>query len=221
MKKLMAAVLSVFIILALSGCGSDGGGNPPPLFVADIVSDPRYDGDIRYDSQTNSYTVTQGYTGSVLAGIDPINTALEYRSFLAFNLTGAGGVPGDAIIDSAWLDIYINRVATQFPLDTIPLRIDLVSFEPPTLVIDDYDSSKLIALKTMIVNPPISRADAGQHISIDVTPLMVEAQRLGLLYFQVRIMEDLGIVDPGVVEINDTTGVDRATFAPLLSVTYY
>ncbi len=54
-----------------------------------------------------------------------------------------------------------------------------------------------------------------------MTPLMVEAQRLGLLYFQVRIMEDLGIVDPGVVEINDTTGVDRATFAPLLSVNYY
>ena len=61
----------------------------------------------------------------------------------------------------------------------------------------------------------------GAHVNVDVTPLMVEAQRLGLSNFQVRIMEDLGPVSPGLIEINDTTGANRATLAPLLSVTYF
>jgi hypothetical protein len=50
---------------------------------------------------------------------------------------------------------------------------------------------------------------------------MAEAQRLGLVNFQVRIMEDLGIVSPGLIEINDTTGVNRGTLAPVLQVTYF
>lgn len=219
MKKLLAAVLSVLMILALSGCGSNDG-NDSPLFVAEIISDPVYDGDIKYDPITKIYTVTQGNTGSVLAGVDLFNN-VEYRSFLAFNLVGA--VPGDAIIRSAWLDIYVNSVDTQFPLDTIPLRIDLVSFEPqlPILVGSDFDSNQQPALASITVNPPISRADANQPVSVDVTPLMAEAQLIGLKYFQVRIMENLGIVDPGIVEINDTTGADRSVYAPLLTVTYY
>ena len=51
---------------------------------------------------------------------------------------------------------------------------------------------------------------------MDVTSLMVEAQRRGLVNFQIRILEDLGIVLPGYIEINDLT-VNRA---PLLEVTY-
>jgi hypothetical protein len=50
---------------------------------------------------------------------------------------------------------------------------------------------------------------------------MIEAQRLGLLDFQVRIMEDLGPASPILMEIDDTTGADRGTFAPLLTVTYF
>jgi hypothetical protein len=50
---------------------------------------------------------------------------------------------------------------------------------------------------------------------------MVEAQRLGLVDFHVRIMEDLGIITPELVEINDTTGVNRSTLAPLLKVKYF
>jgi hypothetical protein len=50
---------------------------------------------------------------------------------------------------------------------------------------------------------------------------MVEAQRQKLLDFQLRILEDLGIVTPGLIEINDTTGVNRAALAPVLEVTYF
>lgn len=218
MKRVVAAVLTALMILTVSGCGSNGG-NDSPSYVAEIISDPVYDGDIKYDPVTKIYTVTQGNTGSVFAGVDLFNN-LEYRSFLAFNLVGA--VPGNAIIESAWLDIYINSVDTQFLSDTIPLRIDLVSFEPqlPILVGSDFDSNQQPALASITINPPISRADINQPVSVDVTPLMVEAQRRGLQFFQVRIMENLGVVDPGVVEIDDTTGADRRKYAPLLTVVY-
>ena len=63
--------------------------------------------------------------------------------------------------------------------------------------------------------------DVGKNVSIDVTPLMIEAQRRGLVDFQVRIMEDLGPAIPILVEINDTTGVNRGSLGPLLTVTYF
>jgi len=56
----------------------------------------------------------------------------------------------------------------------------------------------------------INRADAGKYVPIDVTSLMEEAQYRGLKYFQVRIMRDgQGFLEPGMVEINDTTGSAR------------
>src|SRR6185369_1687896 len=142
-------------------------------------------------------------------------------SFLVFHLTGAGGVPDNAIIDSAFLDIVINNISPQPLIGTIPLRIDLISFQPPNLIGSDYDRTIQPALATMTLSPPISQADFGSHVSINVTPLMDEAQRLGLLDFQLRILEDLGTVTPGLVEINDSNGVNRNTLAPLLEVTYF
>jgi hypothetical protein len=50
---------------------------------------------------------------------------------------------------------------------------------------------------------------------------MVEAQRLGLSSFQLRTLEDLGFVSPGLIEINDTTGLNRGVLAPLLQVSYF
>jgi hypothetical protein len=37
----------------------------------------------------------------------------------------------------------------------------------------------------------------------------------------VRIMEDLGPPIPVLIEIDDTTGANRALHAPLLTVTYF
>jgi hypothetical protein len=157
---------------------------------------------------------------SVFAGINPY-TGAEYRAFLDFPLTGAGGVPGNAVIVSATLDIVINSILPLPLYGTIPIRIDLVSFQPPTLLASDFNRTVQPALATTTIVPPISQSDFGHHVPVDVTPLMVEAQRLGLPDFQVRILEDLGIVEPGLIEINDTTGAQQDLLAPLLQVTYF
>ena len=220
MKKLCFAALSVIMILALIGCGDGGNHNRSPLIDTSILSDPVFDGDIQKAPVMGAFTVTQGNTQSVFAGIHP-TSGVEFRAFLDFRLTGSNGVPGNAIIDSAFLDIVINSINPQPLIGTIPLRIDLVSFQPPDLIGTDFDRTLQPALATVTVRPPISQSDFGRHVSVDVTPLMVEAQRLGLLDFQVRIMEDLGFVTPGIIEIGDTTGATRNTIAPLLQVTYF
>jgi hypothetical protein len=45
--------------------------------------------------------------------------------------------------------------------------------------------------------------------------------QLGLVDFQVRILEDLGPAIPGLIEINDTTASNRSPFAPQLTVTCF
>lgn len=220
MKRTFLAALMVILAVALVGCGGGGG---PTTVTTQILSDPTLDGDIAFDSTLNSYTVTQGMSAtvqSVFAGIDPV-TNVEYRAFLDFPLTGTGGVPGNAVISSAVLDIVINSINPQPLLGTIPIRIDLVSFTQP-MVNTDFDRTLQPALVTTTVIPPISQADFGQHVTIDVTSLMAEAQRLGLANFQIRIMEDLGVVSPGLIEISDPTlGTNPTALAPLLQVTYY
>jgi len=210
MYRILFAAVTISIMLALSGCG-DGGGSHTPVFTTQILSDSRFDGDIELDL-ANVYTVTQGNVPSVFAGIDPV-TESEFRAFLDFPLTT---VPGNAFIDSATLDIFINSLSILPPAGSIPIRIELVSFSPPTLQATDYDRTILPPL-AVTANIPIFLADVGRHVAIDVTPLMIEAQRRGLTDFQIRILEDFGIVPPGLMEINDTT-INRA---PLLTVTYF
>jgi hypothetical protein len=207
--------------ISLTGCGGDDNGHgPPPAVVTQIQSDPGFDGDIEQTSPS-SFAITQGMSPtvqSVFAGIDPA-AGTEFRAFLDFPLTGAGGVPGDAVIDSAFLDIYINSL--QPNIGTIPILIELVSFQPPTLIDTDFDRTLQPPLASLVLSPPLTQADVGTNVSIDVTPLMIEAQRRGLVDFQVRIMEDLGPAIPILVEINDTTGVNRGSLGPLLTVTYF
>ena len=220
MKKAFLAAIIVFVIVALTGCGHDHT-SAPPTFTTQILSDPVYDGDIAQDPNTLALTVTQTNTQSVFAGIDPASF-VEYRAFLDFPLSGTGGVPGNAVIISATLDIVINNIFLQSPVSTIPIRIELVSFQPPTLIETDFDRTLQPALAFTTIVPPISSADVGNHVIVDVTLLMQQAQNLGLPDFQVRILEDLGLVSPGLIEINDTTATEssRAALAPLLTVTY-
>jgi hypothetical protein len=210
MKKMLFTVFTISIMLALSGCGDGHNSSSTPTYEARILSDQVYDGDIKF-VPPNVYTVRQGSTTSVFAGIDPV-TGAEYRAFLDFPLTGE--VPGNAFIDSATLDIYIDSISLSG--GTIPIRIELVSFTPPTLVASDYDDPA-IQIPLATITTTIYQGDAGHHVLLDVTQLMDKAQRLGLDDFQIRIMEDLGIVSPGLIEINEST---NAT-APLLEVIYY
>jgi hypothetical protein len=216
--------LSAFAALCglLSGCG--GGGEiddgPPPTFTAQILSDARFDGDIEQVSP-NVYTVTQGMSSAVqnvLVGIDPVG-GTEFRAFLDFPLGGPGGIPGNAVIDSAFMEIYIDNLD---PLSgRLPIRVDLVAFQPPTLIDTDFSRSVQPALASVVLSPDIDRRDVGTYVPIDVTPLMREAQRRGLADFQVRIMEDLGPAIPVLMAIDDSTGSNRQSLAPLLTVTYF
>lgn len=218
MKRGFLAVVLTAMMLALSGCG--GGSDAPPLLVTDILSDPAFDGDIALDPVSGLFTVTQGNTESVLAGIDPA-TGVEFRAFLDFPLRISGGLPFNANISSAVLDIFINTIIPQPLLATIPIRIDLVTFQPPILLETDFDRTIQPSLATLTITPPISQADFGNHVLVDVTGLVTVAQQLGLDDFQIRILLDLSAVSPGLIEINDTTGANRPTLAPLLSVTYF
>jgi hypothetical protein len=215
------ALALAFTCIGLTSCGGDDHGLGPPIsYTTQIQSDPSFDGDIAL-TLPNTFTVTQGMSAtvqSVFAGIDPVSGD-EYRSFLDFQLTGSGGVPGNAFIESAFLDIYINSL--QSNVGTLPIRIDLVEFQPPNIVATDYDRTTQPPLASILVSPDFAQSDVGTNVSIDVTSLMVKAQELGLVDFQVRIFEELGPAIPLILEINDTTGADRATLAPLLTVTYH
>ncbi len=227
MKRFLA-VLTVFLSTALIGCGDNNGSFGQSTITTQILSNPVNDGDIALTT-SNSFTITQGNTQTVFAGINPA-TGTEYRAFLDFPLTGADGVPGNAIIVSAFLDIYIDSVLLQTAGDTITIRIDLVDIEPPNPLLDSdfYRSGSIStapALATTIV-PPISLSslsNSKNYVTVDVTDLMVQAQNLLLPDFQVRILEDNSVLGtpPGLIEIDDRTGQNRDVYAPLLQVTYF
>lgn len=218
-RKYLAATL-VFISLALIGCGSNNSSSaPPPPIVTQIFTDQVIDGDILvpFGTPIANGIVTEGMTltvQSVFAGIDPTTQGNEYRAFLDFPLGGQNGVPLNAVISSAIIDIFIDSIS---PGASITIRIDLVNFPPP-LIATDFDRNSLQALASTIAGP-ITSADVNNHVFIDVTGLMVEAQNQALPNFQIRILEDSG--PPGLIEINDTTGANRAALAPLLQVQYF
>ncbi|MBT0653422.1 hypothetical protein [Geomobilimonas luticola] len=221
MKRIFLAALMAVMTLPFVGCGGHDNPPPPPV-VTQILSDPVYDGDIFKDNLIPpAYTVTQGMrlsppVQSVFAGIDPTPvTGGEYRAFLDFFLGDpVGGVPLNVFIDSAILDM----VVTSNIAGPIPLTIDLVSFQPPTMQTTDFDRSILRPWATTATTIFINQANVAQQVSIDVTPLMAEAQRQGFPDFQARILCGVGII-----EIDDPTDptVNRGQFAPLLQVGYF
>ncbi len=215
-KTILAAIVMMFISLSLIGCGNDHN-NVTPTIVTTILSDPAFDGDILVP-QVGSPSVVQGMSinkQTVLAGIDPAAPFDEFRAFLDFPLRDANGVPGNAFIVSATLDIMIDNI--QPLAGTIPIRIDLVSFPQP-LIASDFSRPTLAT--TTIVLPISSAVVNPNHVSVDVTSLMVEAQNRHLLDFQIRILLDFSAAS-GLIEIDDTTGSTRLDDAPLLQVEYF
>ena len=214
---IMVTVVSA--LLGLAGCGGNGD-DVPPQVMTQILSDARFDGDIEQTSST-SYTVTQGMSPtvqSVLAGIDP-TVGSEFRGFLDFPLGGSDGVPGNAIIDSAFLEVLVDNVIPDN--GSAPIRVELVAFQPPTLIATDFDRAIQPPLGAVLISGDVTAADIGHFVPVDVTPLMIRAQQLGLVDLQVRIMEDLGAPVSTLMEIDDTIAADRPQRAPLLTVTYH
>ena len=216
------AISVLCALLCLAGCGGSTTttGGIPPGVVTHILSNPRFDGDIEQVSPT-SYAVTQGMTPtvqSVLAGIDP-TARTEFRAFLNFPLGGSGGVPLNAIIDGAFLEVLVDNVIPGN--GSVPIRVELVAFQPPTLIGTDFDRTALPPLGAVLVSGNVTAADIGQFVPVDVTSLMILAQQRGLPEFQVRIMENLGPPSFTLIEIDDAITADRPQRAPLLTVSYH
>ena len=212
MRKLICCCTLTFLVLALAGCGDGDNDSRPVFFEADILSDQPADGDIAFDPVLQTFTITQG-PDTLFFGIDDLDPNLpEFRAFLDFPLDGSTGddvIPADARIDSATLEVFINTVSFA---SIVPTLLDLVTYPVSGLRIEDFDSSPLLSQSL-----DFFASDQGRFVSIDVTPLMREAQRLGLTDFQVRFLLDLA-ADFGFVGIEDQPAVSLT--APLLTVVY-
>ena len=210
MHKLSLLGILTVMLLTLSCNGSD----PQPVIVADIFSDQATDGDIAFDPVLQSFTITNG-PETLFFGIDDSDQNFpEYRAFLDFPLDGSTGgevIPINARIVSATLEVFINEVSFA-PI--VPTLLDLVSYPINGLRVEDFDS---FPLEEMSQSLDFFAADLGTIVSIDVTPLMREAQRLGVPDFQVRFVLDFE-TDVGFVGIEDLP-FDPST-APLLTVRY-
>jgi len=209
MRKLSFLGILAVVLLTLS-CG--GGSDPQPVIVADIFSDQPTDGNIAFDPVLQSFTITNG-TGTLFFGIDDLGPNLpEYRAFLDFPLDGSTGgevIPANAGIVSATLEVFINEVSFA-PI--VPTLLDLVSYPITGLRVEDFDSSPLLSQSL-----DFFASDLGTIVSIDVTTLMREAQRLVLTDFQVRFVLDF-VTNVGFVGIEDLPSVFAT--APLLTVSY-
>lgn len=203
MKRFISLSCIVVLALVLFGCGSSS--PPPPLFSTQVLSNAALDGGIERDPLTSTLTITQGNPGSVFVGFDPV-TGTETRAFLDFSLSS---VPVNAAINSATLNIFVNSIRFAGAPTNIRVSVDLVSFDPPTLIGSDFSRPYIV---TIPITPPLAAADIGQDVPVDITPLMVEAQRQRLPALQLRLVAETA---GGLVEINDTT------VAPQLTVTYF
>src|SRR5580658_10242847 len=108
MRRVGGLIVVLGALLSLGGCGG-GGDDGPSQIVTQILSDPGFDGDIELAAD-GSYVITQGMSPtvqSVFAGFDP-TSGTEFRTFLDFPLTGSNGVPGNAVIDSAFLETLVE-----------------------------------------------------------------------------------------------------------------
>lgn len=214
MKRLLYLGISAILALSLSGCGR---ADSRDIFVAQIFSDQPADGDIAFDPVLNSYTVTNG-PNTLFFGIDEANRNLpEYRAFLDFPLDGSTDedvVPVDAEIVSATIEVFVNEVSFA---GTIPTLLDLVIFTVGVLTPADFYSWPLQfpdgTDASLIVD--FFSSDQGNYVLIDVTPLMLEAQRRELPRFQLRLLIDFD-ANAGLVGIEDRPNI--AVTAPQLTV---
>jgi hypothetical protein len=159
-----------------------------------ILSDLASDGDISFDPVLSTFSFTRG-PSTVLFGIDSFNANLpEYRAFLTFPLDGITGqpeVPGDAVILSADIRVFVNLLDFA---STVPTFLHLVEYpfqdlgginpavdfeQPPLAIVPGFD---------------FFFSDVGNFVQIEVTSLMQAAQAPPVLVdFQVRFSRDMSV----------------------------
>jgi len=206
MRKIWILGLVGALALVLAGCGGDG----PNTVVIQSVSDQPVDGDIGFTAP-GTFAISQANVArNVLYGIDSGGT--EFRGFLDFPLDGSNGggvVPLSAAIVSADIEVFVNNVTIS---SSVPTLLDLVPFPVTGLTSADFNTAPLLTRTPF----DILRSDINNFVRIDVTSLMVEAQRRGLRDLQLRFLLDLVPGASGLVQLDDGV-LGRA---PLLTVVY-
>ena len=223
MRKLYSPGIAVLLILALAGCGGDHTTVAPN--VLEVLSDPTVDGDIKKDLATLIIgpPTTAANTGGVFAGIEVNPTGVpisEYRGFLIFPL---GRLPANASIQFASISIFLNNVSfgttSTAPIPFLLDSIDTILFPPP-LASSAFDEAFRTSRSVNFFG-----TDAGTFVEINVTNLLVDAQRALLPDFEVRFLfdQDLFATNPattrGLIEIDDSP--NSSSRAPLLHVEYF
>jgi hypothetical protein len=206
MRKIGILGLVGVLALFLAGCG---GGDGPHTVVIQSVSDQPADGDVGFTAPATFLISQADVSRTVQYGIDSGGT--EFRAFLDFPLdgsTGGGVVPLNAVIVSADLEVYVNNVSLS---TSVPTLLDLVPFSIGGLISADFSSAPLRTRTPF----DIRTLDINNFVRIDVTSLMVEAQRLGMRDLQLRFLLDFPAV-AGLVVLDD--GVQGR--APLLTVEF-
>ena len=211
MKKLLLLGLALILAVSLTGCG--GGGNRNDTVIVQTFSDRNADGDISF-TPPSTFTFSQDITPRpdfVLFGLG--GTGTEFRAFMDFPLDGSNGggvVPSGATIVSADIEVFVFNVSFS---SIVPTLVDLVPFPITHLRPADFNSIPFATRSPF----NFLAADINNFVRIDVTSLMLEAQRQGLKNFQVRFLLDLVPGADGLVEISDGPSLNTA---PILTVEY-
>lgn len=179
MKK-WSAILASCLVMTLFGCG--GGDSLPPPMIAKVPSSLKYDGYIVKDGGTyttrlvtdlplDARDVKVGFVGNA-----------ESRAFLHFPF--AGVLPVGARIHKAYLNIFINDIRQR---EKIKFAVELLNLN--NYVLQDWYWSNdampfLKGVDTDLLNPE----DINRKVPLEVTSLVVEAQRLQLSAFQFRLL---------------------------------
>jgi hypothetical protein len=183
-----------------------------PITV-EILSDLASDGDIAFNPVFSSFIVRRG-PPTVQFGIDSLDIDLpEFRAFLTFPLDGFEGrpvVPSDAIIDLAFIDVFVNFLdfASAVPtfLDLVEYPFQNLGFGDPAI---DFDAVVLATVPGF----DFFVDDVGNFVRIEVTSLMQAAQvPPALVDFQVRFSRDMSV--PPLAASRPSGGVGRTVVAP-------
>ena len=205
MRKIGILGLVGVLALVLAGCG---GGDGHRTVVIQSVSDQPADGDVGFTAPATFLISQANATGNVQYGI---SGATEFRAFLDFPLDGSNGggvVPLSAVIVSADIEVFVDNVSFS---SSVPTLLDLVPFSIGGLISADFNSAPLLTRTPF----DIRTLDINHFVRIDVTSLMVEAQRLGMRDLQLRFLLDFPAV-AGLVMLDDGV-LGRA---PILTVEF-
>ncbi|MHB9061320.1 MAG: hypothetical protein ACYC47_07460 [Desulfobacteria bacterium] len=214
MRKIGILGLVGVLTLVLAGCGGSSG---PDLFVFEQLSDQAVDADIAYTGVGSPTIFPASSTQTIQIGVDAGGT--EYRGFLDFPI---GGLPSSADVRLAYIDVFVGSVPFGA---SVPVLVELVDFQPPTLIGSDFfrippdpylppvlGRSLFYFLFNDAVSPrPVVR--------IVVTSLVQMALQRMQPDFQVRLLldPDPSAVTPAIVTLDD----GAANTAPLLHVEYF